>query len=86
MHLFNLIPLLSTATLAVAGVIQPSSVLEARQSSYSCKGKSYADTMLYSFNIHRSNHSAPNLTWNSTLAALAANLARNGDIGVHDPW
>ncbi|GJN69344.1 SCP-like extracellular protein [Purpureocillium lilacinum] len=37
---------------------------------------SYESTMLYRHNIHRSNHSAGDLTWDSTLAQYAENTAK----------
>jgi uncharacterized protein YkwD len=39
--------------------------------------------MLYQHNIHRANHSAPNLEWDETLAQYAANTA-NGCVFAHD--
>lgn len=35
----------------------------------------YASTMLYHHNVHRSNHSSPDLTWSDTLAGYAAQAA-----------
>lgn len=35
----------------------------------------YASTMLYHHNVHRSNHSSPDLAWSDTLAGYAAQAA-----------
>jgi len=43
----------------------------------------YAKTMLENHNIHRSNHSAPALQWDSTLAQYAKNTAE-GCVFEHD--
>lgn len=37
----------------------------------------YEDVMLHHHNIHRSNHSAPALNWDSTLAKYALNTAKS---------
>ncbi|UNI13736.1 hypothetical protein JDV02_000452 [Purpureocillium takamizusanense] len=39
-------------------------------------GGNYEEVMVYRHNIHRSNHSAPDLTWDSTLAQYAENTAK----------
>ena len=44
---------------------------------------SYEQTMLDQHNVHRANHSAPALTWDSTLAQYAANTG-NKCIFQHD--
>lgn len=43
----------------------------------------YEQTILDQHNIHRRNHSAPDLTWDSTLAQYAANTA-NTCVFAHD--
>ncbi|OCK84569.1 PR-1-like protein [Lepidopterella palustris CBS 459.81] len=40
-------------------------------------GQDYQDLVLFHHNMHRVNHSAPQLTWNQTLADEAMNLASN---------
>ncbi|EED14813.1 SCP-like extracellular protein, putative [Talaromyces stipitatus ATCC 10500] len=45
----------------------------------SSAGSSYQSLILNSHNIHRSNHSAPALTWNETLAESALKLANTCD-------
>lgn len=37
----------------------------------------YADKAVYYHNLHRSNHSAPGVTWDDTLAGYAAKTASN---------
>ncbi|KAH7316655.1 CAP domain-containing protein [Stachybotrys elegans] len=44
---------------------------------------SYEGMMVEQHNIHRRNHSAPDLVWDSTLAQYAANTA-NGCVFAHD--
>jgi uncharacterized protein YkwD len=46
-------------------------------------GSDYKSTVLYQHNIHRANHSAPDLTWDDTLAGYAENTAR-GCVFQHD--
>lgn len=78
----NLSAVLSFTILILGSVATPSPArLEARGP---CTGWSYQTQMLRSFNVHRANHSAPNLVWDNNLAATAANTAKNGAIGSHD--
>jgi uncharacterized protein YkwD len=46
-------------------------------------GTDYKSTMLYHHNLHRTNHSAPALEWDDTLAKYADNTAR-GCVFEHD--
>jgi outer membrane biosynthesis protein TonB len=48
-------------------------------------GSDYKSTVLYQHNIHRANHSAPDLTWDDTLAGYAENTAR-GCVFQHDMY
>lgn len=84
MKLFDLVSLLSTATLAVAGANPSYAPLEAR--SGECPGWTYSKMMLTAHNNHRANHSVNALVYNSTLANAAANTAANGVIGQHDKY
>lgn len=82
MVLINFLAILYYATLVLGGVAGPPlSHLETRGT---CTGWSYQTQMLQSFNVHRTNHSAPNLVWDNNLAAAALNTAKTGAIGVHD--
>ena len=45
-----------------------------KQENPSSGAGSYADLMLKHHNMHRANHSAPALTWDSNLASAAATL------------
>lgn len=38
---------------------------------------SYKDTIVYHHNLHRANHSAPDLKWDLSLAASAKEIARS---------
>ena len=49
-----------------------------------CTTAAYTDIMLTGFNTHRANHSAPDLTWNDTLASAAQVTTTTGVPGVHD--
>jgi uncharacterized protein YkwD len=51
----------------------------------SSTGDAYQSMLLDSHNIHRSNHSAPALTWNETLAESASALANLCDYH-HDTY
>lgn len=51
----------------------------------SSTGDAYQSMLLDSHNIHRSNHSAPALTWNETLAESALALANSCDYH-HDTY
>ncbi|KAI0118279.1 CAP domain-containing protein [Nemania sp. FL0031] len=42
----------------------------------SADGDSFQSTALYHHNIHRSNHSSPEMSWNSEIAGYAANTAK----------
>lgn len=44
-------------------------------------GLDYEETMLYHHNVHRANHSAPALEWDSGLADAAKTLAESCDYG-----
>lgn len=39
----------------------------------------YSDVVLYNHNVHRSNHSAPALSWSDSLAATALKIAKSCD-------
>ncbi|KAI1273733.1 CAP domain-containing protein [Xylaria sp. FL0933] len=43
--------------------------------SASSEGDSFESVAVYHHNIHRSNHSSPEVTWNSEIAGYAANTA-----------
>jgi hypothetical protein len=44
-------------------------------------GGSYSDAVLYHHNVHRSNHSAPAMAWNQTLADIAAQIGQSCKYG-----
>lgn len=81
---FSLLPVLYYATLVLGRVIVDSHAPPHLEARGTCTGWSYQTQMLQSFNIHRTNHSAPALVWDANLAATALNTAKTGAIGVHD--
>jgi len=58
---------------------KPSSTSQAATSAASSasgpSGTDYASLVTYHHNVHRANHTAPDLTYNTTLASIAADIA-----------
>lgn len=57
----------------------------AAQTGGSGAGASYADVVVYHHNIHRHNHSAPDIAWDAGLAKSAATIAASC-VYAHNTW
>ncbi|KAI0536856.1 CAP domain-containing protein [Xylaria digitata] len=54
---------------------KPSTVVDTPAQASDSAGDSFQSAALYHHNIHRSNHSSPQVTWNDQIAGYAANTA-----------
>lgn len=74
-------PTTSATTPSASSPVQVSTLSSAAPSPTA--GNSYQETILQNHNIHRANHSAPALVWDSGLEASAQQLA-NGCVYEHN--
>ena len=77
---------ISSVLFAVAGTMaaEHQQAIQPDTTTLNCSSADYQQTMLAALNIHRSNHSAVDLVWNTTLATAAQNTSMYGVIGEHE--